>query len=79
VVNGTNKLDSRTYDISSIFISEESALLESLDGKAVLNATNETRISATWRGIFSIKAQKPVIKPGATFRPENGDIVIGER
>jgi hypothetical protein len=78
VVNGSNTLDSRKYDISSIFISEESALLESLDGEAVLNATNETQISGTWRGVFSIKAQKPVIKPGATFRPENGDIVIGE-
>jgi hypothetical protein len=79
VVNGSNTLDTRTYDISSIFISEESALVESLNGEAVLNTTNETRISGTWRGVFSIKAQKPVIKPGATFRPENGDIVIGER
>jgi hypothetical protein len=78
IMNKTTALEPKTYDVSSIFISEKNADLESISGTATLNITNSSRISGLWTGSFFIDTSNPVIKPGASFRPRNGGIMIGE-
>jgi hypothetical protein len=78
IVNKTKNLDSRTFEISDTFISEESAEIFSTSGTTHLNVTESSSISGLWRGSFWIDTVSPVIRPSTSLRPENGDIVIGK-
>jgi hypothetical protein len=78
IMNETNQLKNQQYNVSSVFKARENAVFEAFSGRATLNITNSTSLSGLWRGEFFIQTEDPRIKPGAEFRPENGDIVVGE-
>lgn len=78
IVNKTKDLDPRTFNILDSFISEKSAEIFSTSGKAHLNITGTGFISGLWRGSFWINTKDAVVQPGTAFRPEDGDIVVGE-
>jgi hypothetical protein len=78
IVEGQKNLEPETYNINNIFISQKTALISSLNGPAILNISNSSKISGTWKGNVEIGSKSPRIIPGAKFRPENGDIKIGE-
>lgn len=78
IVEQSQQLDAQTFDVSSIFISERSAELDSLNGQATLNVTNSTKLSGLWRGSFFFQTQNPVLRPGLEMKPKSGDIVVGE-
>lgn len=76
ILNQTRSLNEDQYNVSSIFISEETADITS-SRTVTFNLTNSTSISGSWNGSFYFKNERPVVKSGAKFRPENGDIRIG--
>ena len=78
VMNQTNELSNQQYNVSSVFESRSNAVFEAFDGVATLNLSNSSRISGLWKGSFDIIADRPRIRSGASFRPQNGRIVIGE-
>lgn len=78
VMNRTNELNDRQYNVSSIFVARSNAVFEAFNGPATLNLSNSSRISGLWRGAFRIETEKPRIQAGASFRPQGERIVIGE-
>ena len=78
VMNQTNNLNSRQYNVSSIFESRSNAVFEAFNGAAKISIRNSSRVSGLWRGAFRIEAERPVLRTGAEFRPENGRIKIGK-
>ena len=74
----SHSISGQSFNISSIFESRETATFEASDGVATLNLTNSSRISGFWRGAFEIRAERPRLVSGASFRPENGRIKIGK-
>lgn len=78
VVNSTRQLQPDTYSVDSTFNSSESSVLKGLNGLVTLNVSNSSFVSGIWRGAFEISSKPVTIQPGAEFRPENGDIIIGE-
>jgi hypothetical protein len=78
IMEGQKNLEPETYNINNIFISQKTALISSLNGLAILNISNSSKISGTWKGNVEIGSKSPRIIPGAKFRPENGEIKIGE-
>jgi hypothetical protein len=78
VMNTTRDFSNVNYRIPVDFVSNEDAKLTSLGGEAVFNITGSADISGLWRGSFDIEGVPATVRPGAEFRPENGDIVIGE-
>jgi hypothetical protein len=78
IVDQSQQLEAQIFDISSVFISEITAEMESLSGQATLNIDNSTRLSGLWTGSFFFQTQNPVLEPGLKMRPENGNIVVGE-
>ena len=77
IFNTTRSISTGTYNISTEFESREEAIVESLNGLSTFNITNSSSISGFWRGSFFIDTPSPVLKSGAQFRPENGNIRIG--
>lgn len=77
VMNETTGLGPDTYNISSEFKSERSAILQAFNGKATIKISNSTSISGLWQGAFNIEAESPRIQSGASFRPEGETIRIG--
>jgi hypothetical protein len=78
VMNSTRQLESKTYDVSSIFESRSTAVFEAFSGTSALNISNSSRLSGTWKGSFDVRSNPVTIEPGANFKPENGRIIIGE-
>jgi hypothetical protein len=78
IMNQTNQLKNQQYNVSSVFEARENAVFKAFSGRATLNITNSTSLSGLWMGEFFIQTEDPRIKPGAEFKPENGDIVVGE-
>lgn len=78
IMNQTRNLDPGKYNVSAFFWSQQSAVLKSTAGTSTLNITNSTSISGLWEGSLFIDTERPIIAPGARFRPQNGDIVIGD-
>jgi hypothetical protein len=78
VINSTRQLEPQTYDVSSIFEARSTAIFEAFSGTSILNISNSSRLSGTWRGSFEIRSSPVVIQPGASFTPEDGRIVVGE-
>lgn len=78
VSNSTHEVSGQSFNISSIFESEASSVFEALNSRATLNVSNSTALSGVWRGSFDIlsSAGGPRLKSGASFRPENGRILI---
>lgn len=77
IMDQTRSIKPKTYDIDAVFESRKEAQITSLKGQSIFNITNSSSISGLWTGIFDIRTDKPVIKSGAKFKPENGDIRIG--
>ena len=78
ISNSTHEVSGEEFDISSIFQVESTSVFEAFNRKATFNLTNKTTISGLWRGSFNIRAERPRIVSGASFRPGDGRIVIGE-
>ena len=78
ISNSTHSISGQSFNISSIFHSEASSVFEAPDSKATLNVSNSTEISGVWRGSFDILSGvgNSLLKSGASFRPNNGRIVI---
>lgn len=78
ISNSTHSISGQSFNISSIFESEASSVFEALNSGATLNVSNSTALSGVWRGSFDIlsSAGGPRLKAGASFRPENGRILI---
>jgi|GEM_PF-1857467 len=76
VMNETRGLSNTEYEISQFFVSEPSAELEALNGMAIFNLSNQAQISGLWKGSFRIDSDSIRIKSGASFKSENGDIII---
>lgn len=77
IMNETNQLQEREYNVSSIFESRSNAVFEAFQGPATLTIDNTTSISGLWKGQINIETESPRITSGAEFRPENERIVIG--
>jgi hypothetical protein len=78
VMNSTRQLEAQTYDVDSIFKSRSTAVFEAFSGISILNISNSSRLSGTWKGGFDIRSTPVTIEPGASFKPENGRIIVGE-
>jgi hypothetical protein len=65
-----------TYTIDEFFRSDMDAELSSESGVAVFDVSNSSSLSGTWKGSFEIAAAAVSIKPGADFRPDEGEIVL---
>lgn len=78
ISNQSHSIGGQSFNISSVFEARSNAVFEALDGEAYLNVSNRSTISGFWRGSFNIQAERPRIVSGAVFRPENGNIVIGD-
>jgi hypothetical protein len=78
ISNSSHSISGQSFNVSSVFQAENTAVFEAFSGKATLNITNSTSLSGLWRGEFSIQTPNPRIESGAEFKPENGNIVIGE-
>jgi hypothetical protein len=79
IVDAAHSLVAEIIDVSSIFEVKDSAELTASSGTATLNITNSSSLSGTWEGRFDIltpEDKDTTIKPGASFKPENGRIVI---
>lgn len=66
------------YDIDSDFESKSTSVLEAFDSPASISVNKSAKISGLWRGAFDLRAESITIRPGASFRPENGDIIMTE-
>lgn len=78
IMNETNQLNNRQYNVSSIFESRSNAVFEAFNGPAKISIGNSSRISGLWQGAFRIETEAPRLEAGASFRPENGRIKIGK-
>jgi hypothetical protein len=78
ISNEEHNIDGQAFDITSVFESRFSSTFESLNSQASINVSNSTRLSGLWRGSFHIMAERPVVENGARFRPEGGEIIIGD-
>lgn len=75
-----HNLSGESLNVSAVFEMQESAVFEARFSSATLNLSNSSTISGIWQGSFDILTpvyRKPVLAPGAEFRPENGNIVVG--
>jgi hypothetical protein len=80
IVNTSRELAGGTTEISETFISKENSLLERLSGeKSILNITNTSKISGTWRGNIHISSNQIRVKPGGEFQPDENRIIIEEK
>ena len=77
ILRETREISPENYSITTELNSKSSAIIRSLSGLSTLNITNKTIISGLWEGSFEIITKKPRLKAGAKFRPENGNIRIG--
>lgn len=77
IMNESRSLEPERYNVSSGFISQKSARIDSTKGLATLNIDNSTHISGVWTGSFFFDTESPVIRSGASFRPQGGRITIG--
>jgi hypothetical protein len=78
VMNSTRQLRPQTYDVNSIFEARSKAVFEAFSGTSVLDVSNSSRLSGTWKGSFDIQSNPVTIEPGASFKPTNGRIIIGK-
>jgi hypothetical protein len=79
IMNSDRDLGSEYYTVSSLFQVKDSAVLRSGQKTVSIDVFDTSFLSGVWRGSFEINADRPRVKPGAEFRPENGNIVIGNR
>lgn len=77
IINETEQLSPQQYNVTSIFESRKSGVIESFEGQAVINLTNNSMISGFWRGNIKIDTDQPVLSKGAKFNPEGERIIIG--
>jgi hypothetical protein len=80
ISNSSHSVSGRFFNISSVFQVEDTAVFEALSGTATIEVENSTSLSGLWEGSFNIStsvSEKSVLRPGASFRPENGRIIIG--
>lgn len=77
IVKESRILDSSTFEFSSIFFAEFSAVFQASNGAANIDIFNTTFLSGTWKGSFKISSNYTTVKSGAKFRPEGGRILIG--
>lgn len=77
IMNETNTLQNRVYNVSSVFEVRQSVLFKAFNGMATLKVTNISSISGMWRGDFQLVAEDPRLKAGTRFRPEER-IVVGK-
>lgn len=77
VMNQTNNLGAKQFNVSKPLRVEPDAAFRAFSGRAIINVTNSTLLSGSWRGEFSVEAENPEIQAGTSIRPRNGDIVIG--
>jgi hypothetical protein len=78
IMNSTRQLKPQTYDVDSIFKARSTAVFEAFSGTSILNISNSSRLSGTWRGSFDIQSRPVTIEPGARFKPKRGRIIIGK-
>ena len=78
ISNSTHEVSGESFDLSSVFQAEASSAFEALNSKATLNISNSTTLSGSWSGSFDILSGVGDVrlKSGASFRPENGRILI---
>ena len=77
IVNESRTLEASTFEFSSLFLAESSAVFQTSDGMSSINIFNTTFLSGTWRGSFNISSNDTTVKSGASFEPEGGRILIG--
>lgn len=77
IVDQRHDLSPDSYGFSSLFISQNTAVMKSLSGQSNISIFNTSFISGLWRGSFNISTNETKVKPGAEFKPEGGNIVIG--
>jgi hypothetical protein len=80
ISNSSHSVSGQFFNISSVFQVEDTAVFEALNGMSTIKVENSTSLSGFWEGSFNIStlsAEKSVLRPGASFRPENGRIIIG--
>lgn len=79
ILNEEKNIGSSEHKINSTFNSKETAYLKAFSGMAILKIDNSTRLSGTWEGSFNISISlkgSSVVRPNASFKPENGRIII---
>lgn len=76
ISSSTHEVSGESYNISSIFQTERSAVFEASESRAEISVSNSSTISGLWRGSFNISSRNTVLEAGASFRPGNGRTVI---
>ena len=77
IMNQTNSLSPRQFNVSRPLLVRPDAVFTAFSGRSILNVTNSTSLSGSWRGEFTVKTESPEIGAGTRLEPRNGDIVIG--
>lgn len=78
VSNSSYSISGQQFNISSIFEAGRNAVFKAPESQASINVSNSTRISGLWKGSFFIDTERPQLVQGASFRPQEGRIVIGD-
>jgi hypothetical protein len=78
IVDTEKDVSGEKYEIQNIFEVESTSELTSFGSQAGLSIFNSSRISGIFRGNFNISSEGIVLKPGASFRPEER-IILDER
>lgn len=77
IINQTNSLSPRQFNVSKPLLVRPDAVFTAFSGRSIINVTNSTSLSGSWRGEFTVKAESPEIGAGTRLEPRGGDIVIG--
>ena len=70
ILDSEKDVSGQEENINNVFISEQSALMETTSGQAKISISNSSRISGLWIGNFELTAEKIVLTSGAKFRPD---------
>jgi hypothetical protein len=76
ILNQERNLDSGEFSILEPFISEKAAVISSFSGTSKLEISEKAVLSGAWKGTFRVSSPKMVVRPGASFKPADGDISL---